>query len=74
MPDTLMERVVEPLVEALPETLITLAVGETVCPLEVGDFETLAVCVTDLEVAGLLERVRRGDPDLDSEGDDDIDA
>jgi hypothetical protein len=74
VPDTLIERVVEPLVEGLPEILITLAVGDTVSPLEVGDLDTLAVCVTDLEMAGLLESVRRGDPDFESEGDDEIDA
>ena len=71
MPDTLIERVVEPLVDALPEILITLAVGDPVSPLAVGDLETLAVCVTDLDGKGLLEYVRREDPDLESEGDDD---
>lgn len=72
--DPVVDCVVEPLVHALPEILITLAVGDTVSPLEVGDLDTLAVCVTDLEMAGLLESVRRGDPDFESEGDDEIDA
>ena len=71
VPDTLIERVVEPLVDALPETLITLAVGDPVSPLAVGDLETLAVCVRDLDGKGLLEYVRREDPDLETEGEDD---